>query len=512
MADPVLARLAEQAAALDAGSLPPHLWRRARLRQLSCAGAVRQSAALPGPQAALAAGPTRGSCALIGAASTQPRRDALRFHVAAAEAADFDDLSWAGPAASGAVAAGWAFAKDLTVQELLLSCVVGSELAARFNASTLLAARQGQVQGATQALGTAAAAARLMGLSPEQTAQACALALANASALPWASVTGSSARGAAVAGQALVGLDAAAYAEAGLQGPGDALAGAWDALDCAAPLAAAFEGWGEAWHLEALLYKLTPGAPPLQVPVEAVHEILRRHVKAAEKRLRADQIERIDLKVSAPAWAMERLGAAEGLSHSVARSVGALVVAHEVGATWEDPTFQETHAEAIAAVAARVDVQHYWPSTLRWIEHVVEVARPLFSGMDLATLRCALGALTRHHGRLPPPADAREVVQAGKARPDQLLAALRRPVGALEPGRWQLGQAVEVKLYTSRGGWWPERRSAVNGSGAAGEAKLTERVIAKFAQGDAARAAAAEQVLALPLHAPALEMFDLLRA
>ncbi|MCB9791732.1 MAG: MmgE/PrpD family protein [Alphaproteobacteria bacterium] len=514
MSDPVLARLAQQVATLDAGALPPRLWRLARLRHLSFAGAVRQGAGLPGAQAAMANGPTRGSCSLVGSERTLPRRDALRFHVAAAEAADFDDLSWSGPAGSGAVAAGWAWAKDVSVGELLLSTLIGAELAARFNAATLLGPRQGQVQGATHALATAAAAARLQGLSPEQSAEAWSLALVSAGALPWAAVHSGSARGASVAAQALTGLDAATWAESGLRGPDAALEGAYEALDCAAPLRSAFDGLGGAWHAESISYKLTPGAAPLQVPVEAVHEILRRHVKAADKRLRADQVERIDLKVAAPSWAMEQLSAKDsrGLSGSIARSIGALVVAHGVDAAWCDPSFLETNAEAIQAVAERVTVEHYWPSTLRWIEHLAEVARPLLSGLSPQDLRCALGAAQRLHGRLPTPSDARELVQAGKARPDRLLAALTRPAGELDPAQWSLGQAVEVKLYTSRGGWWPERRSAPDGSNAVPEDKRTARVIAKFAGDDADRRRAAEHVLALPPDAPAAELLDALRA
>ncbi|MCB9759224.1 MAG: MmgE/PrpD family protein [Alphaproteobacteria bacterium] len=509
-----LARWARWATALDLSEVPADVLHRARLRQLSVAGAARASAAGTTAQALLAAGPTRGSCNLVGTDRTLPRREAVRYHVAAVESCAFDDHLFHAPAGAGAVAAGWAWARERSLGELLLASVIGMELAGRLALACTFTPRPGPAWGAVQALATAAAGARLAGLTPEATAHALALAIAGAGITSWPALLGRG-RGAALSAAALVGLDAVDQAAQGLEGPTHLLdtdAGWFADAEVALPLRGALDDLDERWVTRALAHGLTPGSVHLQVPVEGVHEILRRHLKAAEKRLRSDQVDRIVLRTSMNAWSMERLaaGVPDAMTHSVARSVAALIVAHELGPAQHEPAWQAEHQVALDDLAARVTVEHHWPATVAMLEHLLAHTLPFVDDT-----RALLGAVERMLPDLPRPGlprDSREWVALLKQRPDRLLRRLlAQDAEAPDLSAWRYDFRAEIKLYTTRGGWWPERRDAPEGSNGWPPERNEAGVFDKLAQGHAARREAAPGLLERPLDTAGTAWLDALR-
>ena len=78
---------------------------------------------------------------------------------------------------------------------------------------------------------------------------------------------------------------------------------------------------------------------------------------------------------------------------------------------------------------------------------MVRGAQPYTGALRPAQVRTVRAAL-KSAGRWP---GLSGVASALGARPDRLLAPAE-PAG--RPLRWP----VQVKLYTTRGGWWPERR------------------------------------------------------
>ncbi|RME25504.1 MAG: hypothetical protein D6798_08785, partial [Deltaproteobacteria bacterium] len=371
---------------------------------------------------------------------------------------------------------GWAWARGRRVEELLVAVAAGQEIAARLGAALALGPDQELARPLVSAVGAAVVAGLLAGLDDDELAHAIALA-AVAPARATVADLKAGLGGIATARGAVAGLAAVEEAAAGVRGSLDAFdahGGVVDALT-PVPLRAAFTGLGRAWLVHGLSVRLHPGARHVQAPVQAVREILRRHVKAADKRLRPDQVERIEVEVSAPAWwEVHRLAAScrsapAGMVHDLRAMIGLLVVEHDLSPGRFTREALARHRDAREAVAARVEVRHSWSRTLDLASHLVDVLGPLFAGVDAASLRRA-ERIIRSHARSGPlglPRGGGPLWRAISARPDRLLAALRYQSGDLADARldaFQLRLGADVRVHTTRGGTWPEHRDLVEGS------------------------------------------------
>lgn len=479
----MLDALARWAAELRAQDVPSEVMAQARLLHLSLAGALRRAGAHPTARKVLEnAG--AGPILVLGTGRRFTAKDAARAHAAMAASQDFADTVFNSPAPLGAICAAWSGSPGHTLDELLLATVAGIEVAARVGAAALLAKTQGDAWGPVHALSAAVTTGKLAGLDAARLGHAMALALSGATVIPRERLFGDALpRGVAVSEQVLIGVESALQAQKGATGPMDVLERrTFEAMECPLPLRAALDGAGKVWLSQAALFKPIPGCMAAQVPVQAVQEILRRHVKAAEKRLRTDQVERITLRVAAPGWASEQL-TAEGwdpgrVTRSIARSVAALITAYELGSPQLDPAWLEQQREVLVDLAQRVEVSHAWAFTVAGTIHLAEVAGPLFSGVSARALAQALRAQGGAWPQLPLPYRPAELLELAKVHPERLLLA--RADGVFNPSAWRCPQRVEVKLYTSRGGWWPERRENPDGAGWPWE-RVVQMVEAKWA-------------------------------
>jgi len=292
-------------------------------------------------------------------------------------------------------------------------------------------------------------------------------------------------------------------AGAGVQGPIDLLdvrGGLLDSLS-PAPLRAAFTGLGRAWLSQTLAFAVQPGSPYLQVPLQAVGEILDRHVKAADKRLRADQIDHIEISLGLPGWSQVQLAQQHtstdptSLVRRLPQAIGLLVSEYAFGPAELSPERLEARRDSVAEVARRVEIPHSWTRTADLVDHLVEVAGPLLVGLTNAELRAAGAAWGRRSGGLrPPPPALGEALAVLRTRPDRLLARLAWQSGDLADARLeelQLRVGADVRLFTTRGGSWRERRDLSIGSPGWPWADTVARVQAKWAgTGDPAAAVA----------------------
>ena len=234
------------------------------------------------------------------------------------------------------------------------------------------------------------------------------------------------------------------------------------------PLRAAFTGLGTAWLTRTICFKRLPGSIYGQVPLEALHEVFKRHVKAADKRLRCDQVHYLEVRTSAPAVLMERLAADHPgltpavLAHSMSRSTGALLSAYQLTAADITPEVLASFSDRILQVASRMNVVHDWEQTVRLVEHLLNAFEPLFSGVTRAELKVAGQQARTTFGRLPMPEWGEQLFKAIRARPDRLLHRIGTGTGRLEDAKldqWDWAFGAHIKLYSTRGGWWPERRA-----------------------------------------------------
>lgn len=518
----LLHRLARWAADLDVAAAPPELITRVQAQHLGLAGAVRAAGATSASKALLPAPLSRGGSPTLGTDRQLPRRDATRAHAALAAAYDHDDLLFGAPLGVGAAAAVWALPKGSTVGDALSGTLAADELAGRLALALALSPGcRGGALGPVLALAAATASARAQRLDAATTAQALALALSSAGAVSPAAQRGSATgRGVAYAAQVMIGVDAVEQARAGAQGPTALLDDdAWlQGISGAPPLREAFGGLGAVWVTEQLSLKRLPGDADTLTAVESVAEILQRHIKAAEKRLRPDQIDHIDVRLPARSLLQQRAVAEhEGLdagliSRSIPRAAAVLALAHELGAAQLCPEWLDERREALDDLARRVHLSHDWSLTTRQaVESVVALA-PL-----LGDHRQAKAAARRFLGgarSLPAPASLEEWTETARARPDRLLTARSASPGDLSALGPHIGAftPVEVKLYTTRGGWWPERRATLDGDGALGAERLYTLASQKYAAGVELRVNNAKALRGLALGEPAEALVSLLNA
>lgn len=456
----VLSRLGAWARRLTPADVPADVLHLARLQHLAGAGAVRAAATTAWSRALEAPSP----CA----------RDAA--HLARF---GYDDHLVAGRTGLGVLPMAWANLAGASVDELLLATVIGDEIGGRVGLATLIGPRATQADAAVPAAAGAAAAAWLRGLDGDGIARAVAHALATAGRVPVAELVD----------PAWIGLEAARCARESLDHPGDPAlldegSPYWGEA-CARPLPGALGGEGRVWLTRTLVLHRLGGHPWNQVGLGAVDEVLARHVKAADKRLRADQVERVELRVGLMPWALAAVAPDRTMEH-LPFLIGALVAHHELTPAALDAPALDARAADIAHVAARVEVVHDWDLSQQAVRVLARQLHPVLGGLSLGDYRAVRAPMKAAGGW--PTWNGADLVALLRGRPWETLTALRGPPGSLESARleefqWHL--PVQLKLYTNRGGWWPERRGVPAGTVAGRD--IADVALEKF--GDADRAA-----------------------
>lgn len=493
-----LQQLARWASALRLDDAPPRVVERVRLQHLGAAGIVRTLAQGPVQDALRKASSSRGAGAVIGSAQA-PRRDAVRHHLALAGTLGWSDTALLGQPLLGGVVGAWAWSKSHAVGDVLRATLAANEIAARVGTSTLLGpgagidGRLALTAGATTAIGL------LSGLDDRGLAAALSLALSSGGAVSRrVALGGGAARAQAWAAAGVAAVEAVDLAAAGLDAPLDLLDDRDGPLQsaCWLPLRHAFTGLGTAWFTETLSFRLDPVHLLAQVPVQAVLEILRRHVKAADKRLRADQVASVEVHTGVAGWMLEQHMddlpglAPERVFGSIRRGIGLAVAAHRLHPSELQGAAGERSLPRLSQVADRVTVHHDYERTAALLDHAVTVATPLLSGLTPAELREAGRRASAWHGRRPKAPGPLDLMALLKLRPVQLLDRLRyapHDLGQARLSEWQDRFDCEVRLHTTRGGTWPERRTVAEGAPGWPSEDTAQRVRARFANGSEQR-------------------------
>jgi hypothetical protein len=213
-------------------------------------------------------------------------------------------------------------------------------------------------------------------------------------------------------------------------------------------------GIGRSWLVRTLVLPRWGGPGISQVALEGVEEILQRHLKAADKRLRADQVEHIEIRTGPGLYVWEQAAGSSGLKHWI----GMLVACH--GLSPEDLALaQGSRAGEVAAVASKVVVELDWKLAFQGAYGQWGQSEPIPQLLKAPFGRSFFKLLVQTG--IPDPA------ALIKGRPDRVLRTLLRPGGSLDSldtEAFRHIQPVQIKLYTTRGGGWPERRSQPSGS------------------------------------------------
>jgi 2-methylcitrate dehydratase PrpD len=349
---------AEWAAALRPGDVPERAAARARLQEASvlAAGEAGREAARP-----FAAHAPEGPLGEVFAGA------------AASIAHDWDDYLYMGHTGHSSVWTARAFAPD-DPDRALCAQVAGNEVAGRLGAALFLGPHNGQFWSSIHCASAAAAAGVALGLPPRQLAHALAISLYQPPYGLWPGFMGPDSKLLTAAQPAVDGARAALLAGDGVTGP---LGVVEDPRGLLAHLS--FAGrpkmlgeLGRIWLTDTLAFKRFPGCAYLQAAVDG---ILSAGVAAAD-------VERVDVAAGYLTAAMERLGAAAGLTpvgvnFSTARSVAVAALAGRLTHEELSPAHLASHADAIEALASRVRVHHDWDLTMEGLRGVLDAGASL---------------------------------------------------------------------------------------------------------------------------------------
>lgn len=476
-------KLAEWASQLVSADLPQTVNRRCRLQLLHV---ISQAQLFDRSANLRAAGPKRGPAKLVGGGSSNAVT-AARAHAESAASGDQLDYLLGGSTGVGAVSAALACAKGRTFGDVLCAIAAANEVAGRVGASMTLGPHHGAGNGWVHTVSAATAAAKVMGLDKHKMAHAIAIALMSGAPIA-RSLLASEHRAVAIGLAVGRGVEAALLAKGGVRGQLDLLEspGGLLELGCWLSLHHAFTGLGTAWLTETVAFPRWPGPPAWHAALDGVDEILERHVKAADKRLRSDQIIDITIRLPAPAVVLDhwvvRHGRPDsaGAAHSLRHAVGSLVAQHEL----KLPLPLED--ERCGVVASKVRVEHDLGLTMDLMGHVLDTALPLFGGITEGEWRGLMGRLSGPDSAWPQ-VSWRDIRKIAEHRPDKWAQRVRYAPRDLSEGRlsdwqWRLGASVEIR--TIRGGKWPVTRPFPTGGPGNAWEPLVERVVAAFAQGD----------------------------
>lgn len=513
---PTAQNLAQWALDLRADHVPADVLMRCRLQQVSCAGALRAAADLPLARALGASAP-RGKYTVIGRGKKSSQRESLRAHATLIGALDYgDSLLWVS-GGSAACTAAWALAgapkAAFGAQDLDLAILAANEVSGRIGLAGMLAPSSGPAWLSTQAAAAAIVAGRLKGLSTKELAHALALALGCAG--KGLSPT-MAARGLATAAAVQAGLDAVDLAQAGAQGDLELLdreQGYYGAHGCQTPLRTAFAGLGQAWLTHTLSLKLRPGSLFSATATDALVEILGRHVRAADKRLRPDQWTDCRVRCAWPTWSMQSAAAPglPGLTWNLASLFGVLGKGHEIGSEQLSLDWWQEELPAIQQIADTVRVEHHWAYTVQAGAALLDQLGPLLSELSASDLQAAVARIGAGGPRLGAPVSRSELMGLYKNRPSGLLGLIKRPEGDLSTvdlKAFRFTLPVDLRLSTTRGGFWPETRHVPDGGAAEPMEQLAARARKKFAAGSAAHQERVAEVQGF--QGPAGELLELL--
>lgn len=385
-----LRTLADWGRSLDPAALPPGTAERVRLQLASVVASLLDGLALPDVAA------LRGAWA----GETAPRRKSARskaeppafealapWLATASIALDHDDyLLFAHPGHSAAVVPlAWAAAHGTTLGEALAAAAAADEVAARLGGYTLIGPHNGQTWTHVHLAGAVLAAGRLAGDDPDVVARALGLALSNPPFLLPAAFFGGSSKLLAAAVPLRQGLQALRLARAGRLAAPPTVLDAVDGLGrhfAHAALEGFLDGWGEVWLTDTLAVKRVPGCAYVSAAAEAAADVARQFARAKGRPLVADDVERLELSVTALTVGMEdaarphRSGPLSAVEINFSAPLTAAMALLDGALTprsFDRERLARDEAD-LRKVAGRVTVRHDLGRTMRLVDGVV---RPL---------------------------------------------------------------------------------------------------------------------------------------
>ena len=202
-------------------------------------------------------------------------------------------------------------------------------------------------------------------------------------------------------------------------------------------------GLGDTWYMSSIRPVSTKGAMHWMTAVQSVEEILKRHLKAASKRLRHQQVERIEIAVP---HIFERQ------TETASEWIAKFILNHEWNEEHDDIDWCASMAVPIRELGSKITLRFAPELTEKMFTQLITELPDLFVGTSLhqaaevSDLPLNKLSIRSHRG-------------LKKAIQDCSYATGQPSQAQLDAFSMQV--PVEVKLMTTRGGTWPERRQQI---------------------------------------------------
>lgn len=203
-------------------------------------------------------------------------------------------------------------------------------------------------------------------------------------------------------------------------------------------------GLGDVWYASQVRFVDAPVSFEWLTVVQSVEEILRRHLKAASKRLRIQQIEQIrllvphcftDSETDFRAW------------------IAKYVLTHEWSSEHLDSNWNAEHAPLIQELVHSIEIEYAPHLTEQLYGQMLTELPDFFVGVTVEQM-AQVSNLPIHWISLRSYKALRKAIQG-------CAYASGHPTQA-QLDAFQLHFPVEVRLMTTRGGTWPERRQRID--------------------------------------------------
>lgn len=277
--------------------MPAHVLEQAKGRLLDAIATAIEAGSLPVPSVAQAfAGSSQGSSTIIGSARQVAAVDAAFVNAALVNGCTHDDFLAKSHAGAVVIPAALAVAEevDASGSALLASVVLGYDVVARAYLGGPGMLPRFRASGVPGAVGAGAATARVLGLSPSQTANALGLSTMFASGFGEGFLSGTMDVKLNVAWASRSGVSAAQLARCGATAAPTAFEGKSGYFNAFANSTEhareALRGLGERFLIEDTVYKDRPVCIFVQTPVELAHRLATTH------QFDASQIERVRIR------------------------------------------------------------------------------------------------------------------------------------------------------------------------------------------------------------------------
>ena len=202
-------------------------------------------------------------------------------------------------------------------------------------------------------------------------------------------------------------------------------------------------GLSEVWYMTTIHPVATKGPFEWLTAIQSVEEILSRHVKAASKRLRYQQVERIEISVP---------HIFEGWTGGVSEWISKFILTHEWTSEHDDAQWCDQMAVPLRELSSKIQCK-FAPSLTETMFTQMLIELPdLFVGTSIhqaaQVTKLPLNWMSlRSHRALK-----KSIQDCGYAKGIPTQAQL-------DAFKFQV--PVQVRLMTTRGGTWPERREQI---------------------------------------------------